>query len=117
MPGAGVSVADINRLLHGDDLVAMAINTEIEILADRLGGLRDFGGWLSPATIGSLSRELVRVRSYFLNIRQEQQAVLAHIHPDWAADAGTLARQAYKAAQAMLEFAQRRRQALFVVLD
>ncbi len=117
LPGAGVSGADIHRLLHGDDLVSMATNTEIEVLADRLGGLRDFGGWLSPATIGSLSRELVCVRSYLLNIRQEQQAVLAHIHRGWAADAGTLARQAYKAAQAMLEFAQRRRQALFVVLD
>ena len=117
LPGAGMSETDIRRLFHGDDLVSILSDEGIALPTGRLGALRDFGGWLSPMSIGSLRQELVRVRGHFLDIGPQQRTVLASILPDWGAEAGRLAREAHAAAQEMLECAQERKQALFVVLD
>ncbi len=117
LPSAGMSEADIQRLIHGDDLVSILTDSGIAMPAGRLGALRDFGGWLSPGSIGGLRQELERVRSHFLNIGPEQRTALARIHPDWGADADRLARETYASAQELLECAQKRKQALFVLLD
>ena len=117
LPGTGMLEADIQHLIHGDDLVSILTDSGVAMPPGRLGALRDFGGWLSPASIGGLRQELERVRGHFLNIGPEHRTVLARIHPDWGADADRLAREAHAAAQEMLECAQRRKQALYVLLD
>lgn len=117
LPGAGMSEAQIRRLIHGDDPVSILSDEGIAVPAGGFGALGDLGGWLSPASIGGLRQELERLRGHFSHIGPEQRTVMARIHPDWRADADRPARHAHAAAQEMLDCAQERKQALFVVLD
>ncbi len=117
LPGAGMAAADIQRLVHGDDPASILSDAGIVLPGEESGALRDLGGWMSPASIDSLSRELERVRDCFVDVTPDRRAALADRYSGWGVDADKHCRQAYAAAQEMLDDARRRDRALFMVLD
>ncbi|MBV8658182.1 MAG: hypothetical protein JO142_10205 [Burkholderiales bacterium] len=114
---AGWSPSMIATLLCGDDLNSYLRETALDRMSPMMGGLSDFGGWISYTRAQALRSALDEVKDYFNAIGRRQKALLGHIVPEWGTRASLMAWQAYARAQSMLEEVTSPEKALFLILD
>jgi hypothetical protein len=114
---AGWDSPDIDSLLRGDDLSSYLDDAGLESLSPLLTGLDDLGGWLGYQRAKKLEAELAKVEAYFEREVKSQETILAGIYPPWRENAGSMAKQAYRRAQSMLNEVSNPHRALFLILD